>query len=741
MNDYGGMNMAIRCDATKLYPLVFRMDTPRSSYVFGISAQGYAVHLYYGARLSDRDTEAVCNGENSPWFPARSGQTLLDHVPLEYSGSGMADLRPAALSVLWDDGDNIADLRYKSHRLTPGAPASRELPHVYAEDGAEAQTLIVTLEDQKGIEVDLFYTIFADSDAVIRRSVIRNCGSGTVCLQRVMSASEDLPDCRMELLHLHGNWAHEFQVERLPVGHCEQRIGSFRGASGHQHNPFAAIVSPDCTETAGQAYGFGLIYSGNFCIETDVDAGDRLRVNAGLSDRAFNWPLGPGEKFETPEAVLVYSGTGLGDMSRTYHRLYAKYVCRGYWRDRPRPVLLNTWESMYFDVDREKLLRLARVAAKVGVELFVVDDGWFGHRSDDTTSLGDWTPWEEKLGCSLPELADDINRLGMGFGIWVEPEMVSPDSDLFRNHPDWVLCRPNRRATLARTQLILDLSRRDVQDFILETMTGLFAGANISYVKWDMNRNMTEIGSALDRTAEAGTLAHRYMMGLYRILDELTARFPKILFESCASGGGRFDAGMLYYMPQTWTSDDTDAAERLSIQGGASLAYPPSMMSCHVSAVPNHQIGRVTPLSTRWNVAVLGGGFGYELNLEKVSPEDLETIRRQIAQYRRERDSLFGSSFYRLDAPGGTVAFQQISEDGSRAVVTCCRKLAVPNEEPLRLRLQGLKPGAFYRCAENGIRCTGAALMGMGVRLHLPNTDFASERLRFDREETGRNDI
>lgn len=450
----------------------------------------------------------------------------------------------------------------------------------------------------------------------------------------------------------------------------------------------------------------------------------------------FRWPLAPGRSFETPEAVLVYSGTGLGDMSRTYHRLFANHVCRGRWRDRSRPVLLNTWEGVYFNFDHEKLLRLAETAARNGIELFVIDDGWFGHRSDDTTSLGDWTPWKEKLGCTLSELASDVNRLGMEFGLWVEPEMVSPDSDLFRAHPDWALCRPGRAATLARTQLILDLSRKDVQDYIILVMTRLFSSANIAYAKWDMNRNMTEIGSAADRLASAGALAHRYMLGLYRILETLTTRFPNILFESCASGGGRFDAGMLYYMPQAWTSDGSDAIERLSMQSGASLVYPPSMMGSHVSASPNHQVGRVTPLSTRWNIAVLGGGFGYELDMTRLSQEEQDTVRRQIEQYKQERDSLFGSRFYRLCVPKETVAFEQISKDGNRVVVTCCRKLYGANSEPLWLRLQGLEPEALYRNAPNGIPCTGALLMEKGVRLHLGLKDFTSERICFDRQET-----
>ncbi|MCH4239273.1 MAG: alpha-galactosidase [Oscillospiraceae bacterium] len=726
--------MPIRCSQSEIYPHAFSLDTPNSSYMLGVSTEGLVVQLYYGAGLFEGDLAAIGDRENSPWFPAQNGQTLLDHVPLSYSGAGMADLRPAALSVQWEDGDNIADLRYQSHRVVNGKPELAGMPHIYTEKDSEAKTLILTLTDEKGLEADLYYTIFEDCDAIIRRTVLRNTSDMGMSIMRVMSASTELPDSRMDFLHLHGSWAREFATERLPLGHTMQRIESFRGASGHQHNPFAAVVSKDCTETTGEAYGFSLVYSGNFCIEADVDSGDRLRVNIGLSDRSFRWPLRPGESFSTPEAVLVYSDRGVGAMSRTYHQLYRSRLCRGYWRDRPRPVLLNTWEGVYFDFNRDKLLTLAKSAAEVGIELFVIDDGWFGHRLDDTTSLGDWEPWEDKLGCTLPELVADINQLGMQFGIWVEPEMVSPDSNLYRKHPDWVLCRQGRKATLTRTQLILDLSRKEVQDYIIDAMTKLFSSAPIAYVKWDMNRNMTEIGSVADSDASAGALAHRYMLGLYRILGILTDRFPKILLEGCASGGGRFDPGMLYYSPQIWTSDDSDAIQRLSIQGGASLVYPPSVMSCHVSATPNHQVGRSTPLSTRANVAALGGGFGYELDMTKLSPEDHETVRTQIQEYKAERGKLFNSDFYRLTAPEGMAAFQQISRDGSQVVVTCCRRLYDAKTEPRWLRLEGLDPQAKYCNTSSGEVCTGAALMHKGVHLQLALTDFTSERIVLNRK-------
>lgn len=727
--------MSIYEKSSTLYPHVFQLDTPRSSYVIGISAGDLAMHLYYGARLGGEDTAALCTPDNSPWFPASSSGTLLDHVPLEYSASGKDDLRPCALSVLWDDGDDIAELRYRSHRIIEGIPSPEGLPHVYAEKAEEAQTLLLTLADAKGLEVDLYYTVSGLCDAVIRRAVIRNAGKQNVTLLRVMSASEDLPEHRMDFIHLNGDWARECNTERLPLGHCRQRIESFRGASSHQHNPFAAIVSRDCTESSGEAYGFSLIYSGNFCIESDVDHYDQLRVNAGLNDRSFRWPLAPGETFDTPECVLVYSARGLRGMSAAYHFLYGKRVCRGLWRDRPRPVLLNTWEGLTFSFDHEKLMEQAKTAEELGFELFVIDDGWFGRRSDDKSSLGDWTPWEEKLGGPLPKLVEEINALGLDFGIWVEPEAISPNSDLYRAHPDWALCRSGRSVSLWRSQMILDLTRTEVQDYILEKMTLLLSSANISYVKWDMNRNMTEIGSAADPSASAGAVAHRYMLGVYRMMEILTSRFPKILFEGCAGGGGRFDAGILYYMPQVWTSDDSDAVQRMTIQGGASLVYPSSMMSCHISSSPNQQLQRSTSFEVRRNVALLGGGFGYELNVKKLSAEEREAIRSQIAEYKKERGTLFGSELYRLPSPENLISFQQISADGKSIVVTSSRTLYRMQRCPLWLRLAGLDPNAVYRCEETDVSCSGALLMGKGIPLPLPGSDFASCRLHFIRED------
>jgi len=535
----------------------------------------------------------------------------------------------------------------------------------------------------------------------------------------------------MDFIHLHGAWGREFNLEKMPISHCTQSISSFKGASGHQHNPFAAFATKNCSETNGEVYGVSLVYSGNFLIESDVDANDDLRVNVGINDRAFQWNLAAGESFSSPEAVLVYSNNGFGELSRTYHDLYRKHLCRGIWRDRPRPVLVNTWEAVYFDFDHERLMSVAESAAQLGIELYVLDDGWFGKRNDDTSSLGDWYVNEEKLGCSLNTLVEDIKKLGMKFGIWVEPEMICPASDLYRAHPDWCLCQPHRKASLARSQLILDLSRKDVRDYIIERMTAIFSSADISYVKWDMNRNMQEIGSAQLAPERLGELPHRYMLGLYEILETITQRFPNILFESCSSGGGRFDPGMLYYMPQVWTSDDTDAIQRLTIQHGASMVYPPAVMGCHVSAVPNHQVGRMTPIATRFAAAMQGGAFGYEMDLGALSEEDKNAVRAQIAEYKKYRELNIDGDLYRLLNPIGNkeCAFMMISKDKALAIVSYFKFLNDMNTHVPVLKLQGLDEHCDYRDMQSKLVYSGSLLMKAGLKLPPMHEDFGSVRI------------
>ena len=717
---------------------VFKLDTASSSYVMGVMGQGHLVHLYYGAPISDQQVQhlAAPRGRASFWaIPAGDADEFsTDVVPMEYSGSGSADLRPCAIGSVDADGDNVTDLRYDSYEILPGKPDNPGLPHTYLNDGDAAQTLRITLRDAvKALYVDLYYTVFDFSPAIARWTVVRNAGSQPVTLTRAMTGSLQFPGKDYDLLHLHGAWAREFNVERAPISHTTQSVQSFRGSSSHLHNPFAAILSKDATEDAGEAYGVSLIYSSNFLIETDVDAFDTLRVNFGINDRAFSWRLDPGEAFATPEAVLVYSANGRGDMSRAYQRLYRRNLARGKYRDQGRPVLLNSWEGVYMDFDAEKLLSMADAASKLGIELFVLDDGWFGARDNDLCALGDWYVNEKKLGCTMQQLVERIKATGMDFGLWFEPEMISPDSDLYRAHPDWCLHQKKRAPSLGRHQLILDLTRQDVQDYVVETVSGVLRSADIRYVKWDMNRNMAEVGSAVLPADRLGEIYHRYILGVYAIMERITAAFPDVLFESCSGGGGRFDAGILYYMPQNWTSDDSDAIQRLNIQYGCSMVYPASAMTCHVSAVPNHQVHRVTPLHTRGNVA-MAGSFGYELDMSKMTDEEKAEVALQVEEYKRIRDLVVTGDQYRLISPVGSneCAFMVVAEDKSAAIVTYVKKLNDPNPPVTRLRLKGLDETARYRDGEGNVYA-GSTLLHAGLNMPEMQQDFDSVRIVLER--------
>ena len=714
---------------------IFKLDTSSCSYVMAVRGQNRLVNLYYGAPVDDAQLSHLIaqTGRASFWaIPAdETDDFSTDVVPMEYSGSGSADLRPAAITTVDEDGDNVTDLRYDSYEILCGKPANPGLPATYLNEGDEAKTLKITLRDEvKDVYVDLYYTVFAFSPAIARWTVVRNEGKQVIDVKRVMSGSLQFPGKDYDLMHMHGAWAREFNVERTPIAHTTQSVQSFRGSSSHIHNPFAAILSKDATEDAGEVFGISLIYSSNFIIETDVDAFDTLRVNFGINDRAFGWKLQPGEAFSTPEAVLVYSDSGLGDMSRAYQKLYRKNLARGKYRDQARPVLLNSWEGVYLDFNAEKILRMARAAAKLGIELFVLDDGWFGKRDTDDCALGDWFVNEEKLGCTMNELVEEIKKTGMNFGLWFEPEMISPDSDLFRAHPDWCLHQKKRQPSLGRHQLILDMTRKDVQDYVVETVSGVLKSADIRYVKWDMNRNMAEVGSAQLPADRLGEIYHRYILGVYSVMERITSAFPDVLFESCSGGGGRFDAGILHYMPQNWTSDDSDAIQRLNIQYGCSMVYPASAMTCHVSAVPNHQVWRVTPLHTRGNVA-MAGSFGYELDMSKMTEEENSEVIEQIKEYKKYRDLVITGDQYRLISPVGSneCAFMVVSEDKATAIVTYVKVLNDPNPPITRLRLKGLEEGAKYRDVQSGAVYTAKSLMNAGLNMPATKVDFDSVRI------------
>lgn len=707
----------------------FKLDAGDTSYVLRVFTGGYLVHLYYGAHISDENLDylLVKVGHDSvvPQTPSAPDTYWFscDIAPFEYPGNGVGDYRPAAVQIRNAQGNTATDVRYVSHKIYRGKPVIDRQPAVYLNEENEAETLEITCEDPvTGAEIVLYYTAMTNLGAITRRTVIRNKSDKPMDIERVYSASVDFTAGDYEFLHLFGTWGRERTVERTPLLHGTVSVSSKRGASSHHHNPFAALVSREATETAGDAYGFSLIYSGNFTIDCDVDAFGMARVMAGINPCDFTWRLDAGEEFVSPEAVLVYSNEGLGGMSRIYHRLYRNNLCRGEWKSKVRPILVNNWEATYFRFDDEKLLAIAKDAAEAGIEMLVMDDGWFGQRNDDRSSLGDWFVNEDKIKCGLKRLVEQVNALGLKFGIWFEPEMISPVSKLYEAHPEWCLHIEGRDKSIARSQYVLDMTRKDVRDYLFDTISGILSEANIAYVKWDFNRNLTEVGSAILPPERQKEMFHRYVLGLYDLLDRITTAFPHLLLEGCSSGGGRYDPAMLYYSPQFWTSDDTDAMERLEIQLGTSMVYPASTMSCHVSASPNHQTGRQTSFVTRGNVA-MAGAFGYELDLTKLTEEEKALIKKQTADYHRFYHIINEGDLYRLIMPRDTVnymagkcaAWMYVSEDRREALFTFV--VIRTSVHPVYfVRLRGLDPNKKY-ADEVGNVYSGDTLMNAGLNL------------------------
>ena len=718
---------------------VFHLQTPNTSYVIQLIKNGVPAHAYWGRKLAKAPWTGMLDFQERASFspnPYPDDRAVsFDTLPQEYPAFGAGDFRQPAYQAQLADGSTVTELVYASHRIVPGKPKLEGLPATYVENDAEAQTLELTLRDEHaGLEAVLSYTVFEDHDAIARSVKFRNASGKPIRLLRALSANVDFKHDRFELLQLSGAWARERDVFRRRLTPGTSSVESRRGSSSHQQNPFIALLSPGAGEDHGEAYGFSLVYSGSFVASAEVDQFRTTRVSMGVNPFDFSWLLEGGETFQTPELVMAYSGEGIGAMSRTYHKLYRTRLCRGEFRDRARPVLVNNWEATYFGFDADKIERIAKAGSELGIELFVLDDGWFGKRDSDNCSLGDWKVDLKKLPQGLEDLAGRVNRMGMRFGLWFEPEMVSPDSDLYRAHPDWCLHVDGRRRTEARSQLVLDLSRKDVCDYIIESISGVLSSAPISYVKWDMNRNMTEIGSSLLPPERQRETAHRYMLGLYRVLETITSAFPHVLFESCSGGGGRFDPGMLHYMPQTWTSDNTDAICRLRIQYGTSLVYPISSMGAHVSAVPNHQVHRETSLATRGAVA-MSGNFGYELDLTRMSDEEKAEVKRQVELYKAVRDIVQFGSFYRLRSPfeGNDTAWMAVSEDGSEAYAVYANVLAEPNAPLDWLRFKGLDPNAEYRIVGTGDVHGGDQLMYAGLPMPRLHGDFQSYMWRFER--------
>ncbi|TWT24242.1 alpha-galactosidase [Planomicrobium sp. CPCC 101110] len=704
----------------------FHLQTPKTSYIFSILENDQLGHLYYGKKLRHRQSfdRLFHVGESPNTACVNEGDLVfsLDLIKQEYPAYGTTDFREPAYQILQESGSRVTHFVYRDHQIYQGKKKLKGLPATYAENEDEATTLEISLADEKtGVEIRLLYTVFEELNAIARSAEFINHGQSEVNLARALSASIDLPGSDFEMVQLSGSWARERHVKERKLVPGIQSIASTRGTSSAQQNPFLALKRPNTTEHQGEVYGFSLVYSGNFLAQVEVDHYDVTRLMIGINPFDFNWLLKSKESFQTPEVVMVYSEEGLNGMSQTYHRLYRTRLARGKWRDRERPVLINNWEATYFNFNDKKILELAKASKELGVELFVLDDGWFGKRDDDTTSLGDWSVDRRKLPNGITRLAKDINELGLEFGLWFEPEMVSKASELYKAHPEWVIHVPDRSMSHGRNQFVLDFSRQEVVDFIHGLMADVLRDAPISYVKWDMNRYMTEIGS-LDLPANRQReVAHRYILGVYSLYERLTNEFPDVLFESCAGGGSRFDPGLLHYAPQGWTSDDTDAVERLKIQYGTSMVYPTSSMGAHVSAVPNHQVGRVTSLETRANVAYFGA-FGYELDVTMMTEEEKEEVKQQIRFYKANRTLIQQGQFYRIESPfaeeGNITSWMVVSEDQAEAILGYYQVLSRPNPGFTRIFFQGLNPEFEY--AIEGLEGTfyGDELMNAGLQLN-----------------------
>ena len=698
---------------------VFKLDTKTSTYIFGVFTGNYLVHYYYGAPIPDTNVEKLrYRGHYASFCPdspsVNEENFSPDVTPMEYSTNGAGDFRISAFAVKNASGDTVTDLRYVSHKIYKGKKALKGLPSLYLNNDDEADTLeVLTCDKVTGAEVTLIYTVFKDYGAITRSVVVKNNSEKAFSIEAVHSLCVDLPSSDFEMLNLYGKWAKERSLGRHELHTGIQSIKSKRGSSSHNHNPFTALVSKNATETYGECYGFNLVYSSNFSIDVEVDSFLQTRLLMGINPETFSWVLEPQEEFYSPEAVMVYTNEGLGEMSRIFHKLYSNNLVRGEWKKKKRPLLINNWEGTGMDFDTDKLVSFARHAKNMGFEMLVMDDGWFGHRDSDDSSLGDWYVAEYKLPGGLSNLITQVKAMGLKFGIWFEPEMISPDSDIFRAHPDWHLHVTGRESSIARNQYVIDYSRKEVRDYIYSQMYKILSENDIDYVKWDFNRNLTEVANADLQPERQGEVFHRFVLGTYEIMDRLTTDFPHLLLENCSGGGGRFDAGMLYYSPQIWTSDDTDPIERLTIQFGTSMCYPASTMGAHVSAC------RRTGYETKTNVA-LWGTFGYELDPDKLTEEEIAEIKEQAKLYHKYYDVIHYGELYRLESPFENYdrcAWQFVSEDKKEALVTAVQIKKVVHGFKM-LKLQGLKPNSIYEDEATGDTYSGAYLMNAGLNLY-----------------------
>ena len=721
--------MAVRFDEKKN---LFTLQTLDSTYQMKVDDHGVLLHTYYGAPADETDFSYLIGPEDrgfsgQPGDEKKDRTYSMDYYPLEYPVQGNGDFRVKALKAGFEGEVPALDLRFISYELEKGKYSLPGLPALFEAEAGEVETLKITLKDRlEEIYVTLFYGVFEKKNVITRAASIENRSGKNVTLKRALSLGLDFMEGDMDLIHFYGKHAGERQFERRNLPHGITEISSSRGTSSHHHNPFVILCDKDTTEDFGNAYGVSFIYSGGFKIQMEKDQVDGIRLVCGLDDEEFLWKLAPGETFVTPEAALSYSEKGLTVLSDQFQKAYHANLIRSPWKDKKRPTLVNNWEATYFGFDAEKLLKIAGEAADLGLDMLVLDDGWFGKRNDDNSGLGDWFVNEKKLGCTMKELVDRVNALGLKFGIWLEPEMVSEDSDLYRTHPDWVLQIPGREPNRSRNQLVLDLSRKEVREYMKKFIDDTLSCANISYVKWDMNRSVDNVYSAADPTLSQGAIRHKYVLGLYEVMEDMLTRHPDLLLEGCSGGGGRFDAGMLYYAPQIWCSDNTDAIERLRIHYGTSFGYPMSSVSAHVSVCPNHQNGRVTPFKTR-GICAMQGSFGYELDLSKLSEEDKAEARRQITVYNENWELFQSGSYYRLNSPMENhdyTAWSYVSKDKRKASLSVIYTDLHGNPKPVRVKLKGLKKDASYDV--DGTVYTGAALMRGGLLIPKPSCNYDS---------------
>jgi alpha-galactosidase len=698
----------------------FHLRNSEISYLIQIEENDYLAHLYFGKRITDYSGNfryPRLDRSFSPNPPNSINRLFsLDTLMMEYPGGGFGDFREPAHKIRLSNNTTINDFRYKNFEIIGGKPRLEGLPATYTLNNNEAQTLKIILQDQiSNLELNLMYTIYAERNVITRSCKLTNNGNKNISIEKLASMNIDFLDESFDVINLHGTWAKERHISREKMSSGIKIFDSKRGSSSHQQNPFIALAKNTTTEFDGEVYGFSLVYSGSHQILLEKDPYQQTRLTMGINPENFSWQLQPKESFQTPESVMVYSNDGLNEMSATFHDLYKQRLIRGKFQFEPRPILINNWEATYFDFNKNKLIQIIDKAKDIGIEMFVLDDGWFGERNNDSTSLGDWFENTEKLGGSLNDLSKYVHSKDMKFGLWVEPEMISINSDLFRNHPDWILRLPERLPSTGRDQLVLDYSRKDVRDNVFDQLSKILDNNQIDYIKWDMNRNLTDVYSQQLPDSQQGEVEHRYILGLYEILEKLINKYPKILFESCSGGGGRFDPGMLYYMPQVWTSDNTDAIDRLKIQYGTSLVYPISSMGAHVSDVPNHQTGRTTSLDIRGKVA-MSGLLGYELDLAKQSIHDLESIKNQIKFYKKHRQLIQYGEFIRLISPfeSNDVSWMFLSKDKTEALVFYFRMLSEASYPLVHLKLQKLEKNKRYLREETGQIYYGDELMNLG---------------------------